>query len=74
MDAWLMIYCISFNSLGRVWGYFLHKDKYAVLSALHQIPTKPDIFQTETQAYNIPIFIYLSIVNSLPYNLAEIYV
>ena len=33
MDAWLIIYCISCNSLGRVWGYFLHKDKYAVLSA-----------------------------------------
>ena len=33
MDEWLIIYCISCNSLGSVWGYFLHKDKYAVLSA-----------------------------------------
>ena len=32
MDAWLIIYCISCNSLGMVWGYFLHIDKYAVLS------------------------------------------
>ena len=40
---------------------------------LHQIPTKPDIYHTVTHAYNMPIFISPSIVNSLPYNLAERY-